>query len=45
MRTWIATVIAIAGALIAGLAIRQVVNDLSDNADLWQSVTDAPEGA
>ena len=43
MKKWITTLVAVASAVVVGLVIRQVVQDLSDNADLWTSVTDNPE--
>ena len=43
MKKWITTLVAVGSAVAVGLVIRQVVQDLSDNADLWTSVTDNPE--
>ena len=44
MRKWMSTLVAVAVAAAAGLVIRQVAQDLSDNAHLWRSVTDDPAG-
>ena len=33
---------AVAAAVAAGIVIRQIVEDLSDNVELWKSVTDEP---
>ncbi len=42
MKKWVTTLVAIGGAVAVGLIVRQVVQDLSDNAQLWRSVTDDP---
>ncbi|MCD4550106.1 MULTISPECIES: DLW-39 family protein [unclassified Schaalia] len=42
MRKWITTLTVVSGVLVAGLVIRQIMQDLSDNANLWKSVTDEP---
>ncbi len=42
MKKWIAALSAVAAAVAAGIVIRQIVEDLSDNVELWKSVTDEP---
>lgn len=42
-KKWIAALGTVGTALVAGLAVRQVVQDLSDNANLWRTVTDDPD--
>lgn len=42
MKKWIATLSAVAATVAAGIVIRQILEDLSDNAELWKSVTDDP---
>ncbi|MDC4232552.1 DLW-39 family protein [Actinomyces sp. B33] len=43
MKKWIAAVVAVGSAIGIGLIVRQIVEDLSDNAELWTSVTDSVE--
>ena len=43
MKKAITTITALAGAAIAGIVVRQIAQDLSNNADLWRSVTDEYE--
>jgi hypothetical protein len=40
---WVTALAAVGAAVLAGLLVRQVAADLSDNAQLWRSVTDDPE--
>ena len=40
MRKWVGATVVAAAAV--GVAVRQVMQDLSDNAELWKSVTDEP---
>lgn len=42
MKKWIPALICVGAAVITGLVVRQVVQDLSDSAELWNSVTDDP---
>lgn len=44
MKKWITTLAAVGTAAAMGLVVRQVMEDLSTNADLWRSVTDDPSG-
>ncbi|WP_231367302.1 MULTISPECIES: DLW-39 family protein [unclassified Schaalia] len=41
MKKFLTTTVALSFSVVLGLVIRQVVLDLSDRADLWNSVTDA----
>ena len=42
MKKWITTLVVVGGLVAVGLVVRQIVEDLSDSVDLWQSVTDEP---
>lgn len=42
MNKWITAFVVVAAAVAVGLVVRQVAQDLSDNAELWRSVTDDP---
>lgn len=42
MKKWMTALVAVGAAVVAGFVIRQVMEDFSDNAELWRSVTDAP---
>ena len=42
MKKWITTLAVVGGLVAAGLVIRQIAQDLSENAELWKSVTDEP---
>ena len=44
MKKWATCLVAVGSAVAVGLVVRQIVHDLSDNAELWTSVTDAVEG-
>ena len=44
MKKWATCLVAVGSAVVVGLVVRQIVYDLSDNAELWTSVTDAVEG-
>ena len=43
MNKWVASALAIGSAVAVGLIVRQICNDLADNAKMWRSVTDEPE--
>lgn len=43
MKKWITTVAVATVVVAAGLVIRQICRDFSENADMWTSVTDDPE--
>lgn len=45
MKKLITTLVAVSSAAALGLVVRQVAQDLSDNAGLWRSVTDDPREA
>lgn len=42
MKKWITALSALATAVAAGIVVRQILEDLSDNVELWKSVTDNP---
>ncbi|WP_276669437.1 DLW-39 family protein [Schaalia cardiffensis] len=42
MRKWITALSAVTAAVAVGVVIRQIFEDLSDNVELWKSVTDEP---
>ena len=42
MKKWV-TCCVVGSVVAVGIAVRQILVDLSDNADLWTSVTDAVE--
>lgn len=42
MKKWVGTTVLVVAVAAVGLAARQIVQDLSDNAELWKSVTDEP---
>ncbi len=43
MRKWMTALAAVGCAVLVGLAVRQVAEDLSDSDRLWRTVTDAPD--
>ena len=43
MRKWVTCCVAVGSVVAVGIVVRQILVDLSDNADLWMSVTDAVE--
>ena len=43
MKKWVTCCVAVGSVVAVGIAVRQILVDLSDNADLWTSVTDAVE--
>ena len=43
MKKWVTCCVAVGSFVAVGIAVRQILVDLSDNADLWTSVTDAVE--
>lgn len=43
MKKWVTCCVAVGSAVAVGIVVRQVLVDLSDNADLWTSVTDTAE--
>ena len=43
MKKWATCLVAVGSAVAVGLVVRQIVHDLSDNAELWTAVTDAVE--
>ena len=42
MKKWITALSAVTVAVAVGVVIRQIFEDLSDNVELWKSVTDEP---
>lgn len=42
MKKWITALSAVAAAVAVGVVVRQILEDLSDNVELWKSVTDEP---
>lgn len=40
MKKWVGTTVLVVALAAVGVAVRQVMQDLSDNAELWKSVTD-----
>lgn len=44
MKKMVACCVAVGSVVAVGIVVRQVLLDLSDNADLWMSVTDTVEG-
>ncbi|MBB6333573.1 DLW-39 family protein [Schaalia hyovaginalis] len=40
MKKWIGVLSTVAAAVAIGIVIRQISQDLSDNVELWKSVTD-----
>lgn len=43
MNKWVTCCVAVGSVVAIGIVVRQVLVDLSDNADLWTSVTDTAE--
>ena len=43
MKKWVTCCVAVGSVVAVGIVVRQVLVDLSDNADLWTSVTDTAE--
>ena len=43
MKKWVTCCVAVGFVVAVGIVVRQVLVDLSDNADLWTSVTDIVE--
>ncbi len=43
MKKWVTCCVAVGSVVAVGVVVRQILVDLSDNADLWMSVTDAVE--
>lgn len=43
MKKWVTCCVAVGSVVTVGIVVRQVLVDLSDNADLWTSVTDTAE--
>ncbi len=43
MKKWVTCCVAVGSVVAVGIVVRQILVDLSDNADLWMSVTDAVE--
>ena len=43
MKKWVTCCVAVGSVVAVGIVVRQILVDLSDNADLWKSVTDAVE--
>ncbi len=42
MKKWITTLALVGTVVVVGLVVRQIVQDLSTDAELWKSVTDEP---
>jgi len=43
VKKWVTCCVAVGSVVAVGIVVRQVLVDLSDNADLWTSVTDTVE--
>ena len=43
MKKWVTCCVVVGSAVAVGLVVRQILVDLSDNANLWKSVTDTVE--
>lgn len=43
MKKWFTCCVAVGSVVAVGIVVRQILVDLSDNADLWTSVTDTVE--
>ena len=43
MKKWVTCCVAVGSVVAVGIVVRQVLVDLSDNADLWTAVTDTAE--
>ncbi len=43
MKKWMTALGAVGLAVVVGLLVRRMAQDLSDNARLWRSVTDDPD--
>ena len=43
MKKWVTCCVAVGSVVAVGIVVRQVLVDLSDNTDLWTSVTDTAE--
>ena len=43
MKKWVTCCVAVGSVVAVCIVVRQVLVDLSDNADLWTSVTDTAE--
>ena len=43
MKKWVTCCVAVGSVVAVGIVVRQVLVDLSDNADLWTSETDTAE--
>jgi len=43
MKKWVTCCVAVGSVVAVGIVVRQVLVDLSDNVDLWKSVTDTVE--
>ena len=43
MKKWVTCCVAVGSVVAVGIVVRQVLVDLSDNVDLWTSVTDTVE--
>ena len=43
MKKLVTCCVAVGSVVAVGVVVRQILVDLSDNADLWMSVTDAVE--
>ena len=43
MKKLVTCCVAVGSVVAVGIVVRQILFDLSDNADLWTSVTDAVE--
>ncbi len=43
MKKWVTCCVAVGSVVAVGIVVRQILVDLSDNVDLWKSVTDTVE--
>jgi len=43
MRKWMTALGAVGLSIVVGLLVRRTAQDLSDNAQLWRSITDDPD--
>ena len=43
MKKWVTCCVAVGSVVAVGIVVRQILVDLSDNVDLWTSVTDTVE--
>ena len=43
MKKWVTCCVAVGSVVAVGIVVRQILIDLSDNVDLWKSVTDTVE--